>query len=253
MYDQDRSVPPPGDQPTLGRAVAAARTLSFGVWAVGLSALIADSVTGSAAWHVVGLAAYFAIVPIGVVLSTVLRHRQRDLDRAWAQRLTDLAIRDELTGLFNRRHFNTQLERFASECLRAGTPLSLAFVDLNDFKAINDTHGHEAGDAALRSVAHCLVELVGDRGIVARTGGDEFGIVLPGMSEANAQALFGPACRTMPVLLPWSPEGSEMATVSGTVGIASLDGSGDIGELLRSADIRLYENKRARDGERRVA
>jgi diguanylate cyclase (GGDEF)-like protein len=239
----------PAEPATLGRFVAAERWLAAGAWLFGITAFIAEWATGAAGWHFVALALYVAILPVGVGLSTALRIRQRDLDRLWGQRFHDLAIRDELTGLFNRRHFNVELDRLMSECLSAGTPLSVAFIDLNDFKAINDTHGHDAGDAALCSVAHCLLDLVGDRGIVARTGGDEFGVVLPGMSEADTQAFFGAACRTLPIPMP----GSETLSVGGTVGIASLDGTHDASQLLRRADDRLYEKKRARHRERRAA
>lgn len=237
------------EQPTLGRPLAAGRWLAAGAWCFGIASIIAEWVTGATWWHFVALAVYIALLPLGVGLSTTLRIRQRNLDRLWGERFRELAIRDELTGLFNRRYFNAELERLAPECLSTGTPLSVAFVDLDDFKGLNDTHGHDVGDTALCSVAHCLLELVGDRGIVARTGGDEFGVVLPGMSEASANALFGPACRTLPFPLP----GSETSAVGGTVGIASLDGSADIAHLLRRADIQLYEKKRAHARERRIA
>lgn len=239
----------PDEQPTLGRHVISARLLALCVWLIGLSALIMAWATGTALWHAVELVVYLAVLPLGVLLSTALRARQRKLDSLWARRLRDLAVRDDLTGLYNRRHFHAELQRLTAESLSAGRPLSVAFVDLNDFKAVNDTHGHEAGDLALCSVAQCLLALVGDRGIVARTGGDEFGVLLPGMSEADAHTLFGPACRTLPVPVP----GSTPFTIDGTVGIASLDGDADAGQLLRRADDRLYEKKRARDRQCRVA
>ncbi len=238
----------PGDQPTLGRWLVVARLVAVFVWSLGFAALIAEEVTSARLWYVVTFGTYLAILPLGVALSTGLRWRQRDLDLGWAIHLHDLAIRDDLTGLFNRRYFNAELHRLAADCGRAGTPLSLAFIDLNDFKTINDAHGHEAGDAALQGVARCLAELVGDRGLVARTGGDEFGILLPGMSEAEAHRLFGPASKTMPVLVA-----GRMFGIGGTVGIAALDASAGVSQLLRRADDHLYEKKRARNRSPRAA
>ncbi|MBI5949515.1 MAG: GGDEF domain-containing protein [Chloroflexi bacterium] len=229
------------EQPTLGRWLVVARFVGTSVWCLGLAALIAEQATGSRSWHIATFAIYLAILPLAAALSTILRRRQQDLDLRWAHHLHELAMRDDLTGLFNRRYFNAELDRLAAECARAGMPLSLAFVDLNDFKAINDAHGHEAGDAALQGVAHCLVDLVGDNGIVARTGGDEFGVLLPGMSEAAAQVLFGPACKTLPVAVAGKSFG-----IDGTVGIATLDVTAGVRQLLRRADDHLYEMKRAR-------
>ena len=236
------------EQPTLGHWLVIGRLVAVVVWSLGLGTLIAAKATGAEAWHNATFVAYLALLPFGLILSAALRERQRDLDREWGLRLHDLAMRDELTGLFNRRHFNSELDRLASDCELTGVPLSLAFIDLNEFKLINDVHGHEAGDAALQSVAHCLVELVGDRGIVARTGGDEFGVLLPGMSEGSAKGLFGAACRTMPVSL-----GGKTLRVEGTVGIAALDVAAGVPEMLRRADDDLYERKRARNRPTRAA
>jgi len=99
-----------------------ARWLAVSIWFFGILSLVSAPVTGAVWWHFVALAIYSAILPVGVGLSTALRHQQRDLDRLWAQRVRDLAARDDLTGLFNRRHFNVELERFMSECRGAGLP-----------------------------------------------------------------------------------------------------------------------------------
>lgn len=249
MSREQRLSPLPDDQPTLGKSVTKARMLALGFWTFGFVALIAEELTGTTWWHIITFAMYMAMLPLALIVSTALRTRQRNLDKQWAQRLHSMAVRDDLTGLFNRRAFNVALEPLISECRLEGLPLSVAFVDLNDFKTVNDTYGHAAGDVALQSVARCLLEVIGDRGIVARTGGDEFGVILPGMSEAAANALFGAACKTLAIPVP----GNATLSISGTVGIATLEDSVDVGCLLRCADDRLYEGKRTLYQQSRVA
>ena len=91
-----------------------------------------------------------------------------------------LANHDPLTGLFNRRRFSDELEALLANATGAGagTRGALLFVDLDQFKYVNDTCGHPAGDRLIKTVANCLTTTIGDDGIVARFGGDEFAIVL---------------------------------------------------------------------------
>jgi len=102
-------------------------------------------------------------------------------------RLTALLDRDPLTGAYSRHYFMT---RMTEEIARAHrTALHLAIADIDHFKSLNDSYGHDAGDAFLRRVAERLAALVGGRGVVARIGGDEFWIALRGQDDAAARAL----------------------------------------------------------------
>jgi diguanylate cyclase (GGDEF)-like protein len=103
----------------------------------------------------------------------------------------DLADRDTLTPTYNRRAFIRELHRTMSEVERYKTPAAVLYVDLDGFKALNDSHGHAAGDAVLKHVGKMLVESVRESDAVGRLGGDEFGVILnrANAEEARAKAL----------------------------------------------------------------
>lgn len=101
--------------------------------------------------------------------------------------LADLSNRDPLTGLVNRRSFEMTLEREMDRVARAGEPALLLMLDIDHFKRVNDTHGHAAGDQVICAVAEAVLASVRPMDTVARTGGEEFAVVLP-----NCPSSFGP-------------------------------------------------------------
>lgn len=111
--------------------------------------------------------------------------------REWLQGLIDglcqLSSRDALTGLANRRHFESVLARELDRVARTGEPALLLLLDIDHFKRVNDTHGHHAGDLVLKAVAETLLECVRPMDTVARIGGEEFAVALP-----NCPPAFGP-------------------------------------------------------------
>lgn len=113
---------------------------------------------------------------------------RRDLARSNARltELEQLADKDALVPMYNRRAFVREMNRMMSMTNRHGTPVSLLFFDVNGLKAINDTYGHLAGDRALMHVATTLVESVRSSDVVGRLGGDEFGVLLSHASEEQA-------------------------------------------------------------------
>jgi diguanylate cyclase (GGDEF)-like protein len=107
----------------------------------------------------------------------------RNLEKIQKQqlRLADQAVRDPLTGLFNRRYFDEKVERVLARAERYGFPVGLAMIDLDHFKAINDSHGHRAGDEVLRTLGALLQATSRDEDIPCRYGGEEFVVLLPRM------------------------------------------------------------------------
>lgn len=101
--------------------------------------------------------------------------------------LSEQATRDWLTGLYNRRYFEETLADHVAAAKRYGRELSLVLFDIDRFKQINDTHGHEAGDTVLKEVADLLESTTRAADIVCRYGGDEFAVILPETGKANAE------------------------------------------------------------------
>jgi diguanylate cyclase (GGDEF)-like protein len=167
---------------------------------------------------------------------------QRDLFRA--------ATRDRLTGAFNRRYFEERLAVEIVRARRAAVPLALLILDVDGLKAVNDTHGHLAGDLVLRTVSEQLASLVRFEDVLARWGGDEFALLTPTADRAQAEAL-GDRLRVGVAKLAIACADAELR-VTLSVGLVTLDeiGESDGPALVARADSRLYGAKRA--GKNRV-
>jgi diguanylate cyclase (GGDEF)-like protein len=156
-----------------------------------------------------------------------------------------LAERDPLTGVANRRAGERALEQAFSDCRERGAPLSLAFLDVDYLKRVNDGIGHDAGDALLRAVATRLRALVGGQGEVARWGGDEFVILLPGVPAREAEAMAEGWARMLsatPVVFA-----GESIPLSASLGVTGMQQHDlDSHALVHRADQHLLERKRAR-------
>lgn len=162
------------------------------------------------------------------------------------QRLKRLVAVDGLTGISNRRHFDRVLDRELRRARREGLPLSLVFLDLDEFKRFNDTYGHARGDEVLRLVAHTLDETFRRGGdLVARYGGEEFAVVLPGLDGRRAE-LYAERLRRRIWRLAIPYEASQVAdrvTISGGVATVPAGYLTNADELLRAADKALYRAK----------
>jgi diguanylate cyclase (GGDEF)-like protein len=171
---------------------------------------------------------------------TELERRARKLEALQSQ-LRDQAERDWLTGLHNRRYFAHEIERLASE--QRGGAVSLAVVDLDHFKSINDRFGHEVGDRVLMRVAALLCDVLRQSDIVVRSGGEEF-LVLMSATEVNAATECCERLRQAIRDEPWQRIAAELA-VTASVGVASTDDPRHLAVLARTADQRLYAAKRS--------
>jgi diguanylate cyclase (GGDEF)-like protein len=162
------------------------------------------------------------------------------------QRLKRLVTVDALTGIANRRHFDRALERELRRARREGLPLSLIFLDLDEFKRFNDTYGHARGDDVLRQVAQTLDETFRRGGdLVARYGGEEFAVILPGVDGRRA-ALYAERLRRRVWRLGINYDAScvsDRVTISGGVATVTPPSKATPDELLHAADQALYKAK----------
>jgi diguanylate cyclase (GGDEF)-like protein len=162
------------------------------------------------------------------------------------RRLAELADKDGLTGIANRRRFDKLLTLEHERALRYRRPLALAIADIDHFKRINDTHGHAAGDEALKSVAQALAETLRRSDHCARMGGEEFGLIAPEIGPSGALALGERLRRRVERLAVAFP-----VTIS--IGVVTWNGEDNIAipSLLEQADRALYQAKEG--GRNRVA
>lgn len=158
-----------------------------------------------------------------------------------------LALHDELTGLPNRRLFQDRLESTLERARRTGSQAALLLVDLDRFKLVNDTAGHHVGDELLKHIGRLFVSRVRRTDTVARTGGDEFSVVLEEpMNRADAMRL---AHNLTQLLTPAIVIEGNTVHVGASVGIAIFpDDGGDAESLCIAADLRMYAGKRAARG-----
>lgn len=166
--------------------------------------------------------------------------RLRTLELEAANRALDLQARtDALTGLLNRRGFETQMAFAVALARRSSRPLSLITVDVDHFKRVNDTYGHEAGDEVLRRLARTLESRLRGSDVVARLGGEEFVALLPDTDLTGAQSIAQALVTAMA-----EQQDPVVGTITVSAGVATMRGAEDNGAaMLRRGDAALYEAK----------
>lgn len=182
-------------------------------------------------------------------LRNALAKARRDLQgtRAGERRARHSAEHDSLTQLPNRRHFEACLQEALTEQISTRKGLALFFLDLDDFKQVNDTHGHAAGDRLLRVVAARLNQAVRKEDVVCRLGGDEFACLLRGLSQTR-QLMQLAAKLFDSVAAPCRLDTCELS-VRPSIGIAICPQHGMTGtDLLAHADAAMYRAKREQTG-----
>ena len=154
---------------------------------------------------------------------------------------------DEVTGLPNRAGLGRILRSGIARALRRKEMLAVGYIDLDDFKPVNDLHGHAAGDHVLRAVGQRMRESLGEAGEVARISGDEFAVVLPHLDEAHLESSMASVFRQLhrAVEQPFSLEDGSAVCIDMTMGVALYpSGADDVDGLLRAADAAMYQLKR---------
>jgi two-component system cell cycle response regulator len=183
--------------------------------------------------------------------SQVRKRRYTERLRDNVQASIEMAITDALTSLFNRRYMESHLGTLIEQAAARGKPLSTLVIDIDYFKAINDTHGHDAGDDVLRDFALRIKRSIRGIDLACRYGGEEFVIVMPETDMAVA-AMVAERLRRRIAAEPFPiQEGASAIPVTISIGIAALRGDDDTAAaLLKRADQALYRAKR--DGRNRV-
>jgi diguanylate cyclase (GGDEF)-like protein len=165
------------------------------------------------------------------------RHLLEQERKRVVEKLAELSVTDELTGLANRRHLMRKLEEEARRSARTGRPFALLMIDLDHFKDVNDRHGHQIGDHVLKQCAAVLLENLRRTDFVGRYGGEEFCVMLP---EASAEGATHVAEKLRQAVDGLS---SPVPTIS--VGVALSQGCSSVEEVVRRADEALYRAKEA--------
>ncbi|MEM1377642.1 MAG: GGDEF domain-containing protein, partial [Pseudomonadota bacterium] len=202
-----------------------------------------------------GSAASFYVLAAIAVLSTAsaafgalsvrptVRHFSEENVRyaAKSETLRNAALTDSLTGLQNRRYFDDTLKEYMREFAAIGKPLGVIIIDLDFFKRINDTYGHDNGDLVLRAVSICLQQQVRAHDILARLGGEEFAIVFPNVDEFSLAQL-AERVRSSIEQVHLVLDG-ERVDVTASIGGALWDRLEDMSSLMKRADKHLYAAK----------
>lgn len=187
--------------------------------------------------NLLALLAASTTLAIGDIAMMVAWHEESDVE------LKRQAVTDPLTGRLNRHGWNRRAGTLVSEALHLGHPLSLIAIDLDHFKRINDRHGHATGDEVLRAFGRALARCVRAEDLVARTGGEEFCLLLPGHPEESARSVEA----RLRVELAREASGFPGIDIGFSSGLAILRADDSLDALMSRADHALY---RAKDGGR---
>ncbi|MEZ5559571.1 MAG: GGDEF domain-containing protein [Pseudomonadales bacterium] len=170
--------------------------------------------------------------------------------RAKVNALSRDSVTDALTGIANRRAFDTAIERMTREAVDESLDLCLMLADIDHFKAFNDTHGHLVGDRVLRFVAQEMQQCVKGRDLLARYGGEEFAILLPATPYSGAMMLAESIRAIIEAQVVDTDDGREIDNLTISIGVAHFRAGEDIAAFVERADACLYKSKA--DGRNRV-
>ena len=198
-------------------------------------------------------AAYVGMVVVVLLSSTFLttrvqstrehlRRQKAELAQALEQ-IRQLATHDDLTGLLNRRAMLDRMQLEQRRSLRSGSPLLIAQLDIDHFKAVNDTHGHAAGDLVLQSFADTVRRNVRDTDVLARWGGEEFVLLLCDTPAADAVTLMERLRQAVQAMQVPVPQGGQPITVTVSIGLARHAPADPLAGTLERADRALYAAK----------
>jgi diguanylate cyclase (GGDEF)-like protein/PAS domain S-box-containing protein len=194
------------------------------------------------------LATHTTVTDVDGAVSIIGVYKDITFRKEMEEELRRLTITDNLTGLFNKRHFMAKLEDETIRCVRQGTPLALLFLDIDKFKSFNDTYGHVEGDACLAALGRLIRSAIRDHVDAGfRYGGEEFTVLLPGTDAAQAAAV-ADRMRDDFRAIVFTPEvdGRRVeVTKTFSVGVASFAAGESLASFIERADDAMYRAKRA--------
>lgn len=177
------------------------------------------------------------------VRAQIRRKKYQEALKSHYQKSISMAITDGLTGLYNRHYLNTHLGNMVKQSLKNQKHLALMIMDMDHFKSVNDTYGHDVGDSILKQLANLIIQTSRSSELAARFGGEEFVILMP---ETDAQSAVGAANRIRELVetTPFKINDKDTIQKTISIGVASLHPDGDSADsLLKRADEALYEAK----------
>ena len=184
------------------------------------------------------------------VATQVRRFRYTEQLRTSVKASIEMAVTDALTGLYNRRYLETHLAHLIEHAVNRGKPLSVLTLDVDFFKAVNDTHGHDAGDRVLQEISGRIRAAIRNIDLACRTGGEEFVVVLPSTDLQTAERV-GERIRKSVAAKPFNAGPDCVLKITASVGISALTTVDDrVEDILKRADQALYRAKR--EGRNRV-
>ncbi|MGW8246688.1 MAG: diguanylate cyclase [Acidiferrobacterales bacterium] len=176
------------------------------------------------------------------VLMQSLKQKNLELELA-NKRLQEIAVRDGLTGLFNHRYFQEILSKELARSARHNRDLSLLFLDVDDFKKYNDTHGHQLGDTLLKQLSHIIKDAMREGDVVARYGGEEFVVVLPETDNACAVQVAEKLRKLVEGFAFRGEETQPQGKVTISLGVSNRISDSTTASLIQRADQALYKAK----------
>lgn len=196
--------------------------------------ILSDWKTGGSTWEIMSFWNLFIHLTIFLLMVWLLQEFKRALAH---ERM--LSQTDHLTGIANQREFHQQVQSELLRASRSKRPISLAYIDLDGFKQVNDRLGHRAGNTVLRTAAQAFQSTVRQTDLVARLGGDEFAILLPNTGQAGAKCIMQ---RLQAAFLKQMEAAQAQVTLSAGV-ISFLLPSASVDEMLHQADHLMYQAK----------
>ncbi len=204
-------------------------------------------------FHAMNGLIFMAIILMAYGLAAISRKSHVELERRYRARLfirnlelQDMAMRDDLTQLFNRRYFFERLRRELDRARSLQSPLAILVLDVDQLKAVNDSYGHKVGDMVLVNLGKLMVKCTRTSDIPARLGGDEFGVIMPETDKDGAFAVANRLQRALDVNPVYEQDGDSLK-MSVSLGVSGFPWGGDsVDEVVQWADTHMYAAKTSR-------